>query len=139
MNPKDPNTGERPPRAPRPHQVEAGKATYRLDVGRDHGVQPKNIIGAIANEADLDSRHMGRLTIRDHFSLIDLPEGMPRELLQHLKKVRVAGRPLQIRLDGDKDKPASKKTSTRKSNKPNKPSSKKAKRKDGKKPARQRR
>ncbi|HET6587222.1 MAG TPA: DEAD/DEAH box helicase [Oleiagrimonas sp.] len=102
--PRKPRTdkpdNERPaPRRERPHQGEAGKDTYRLDVGHAHGAQPKHIIGAIANEADIDSRYIGRLTIRDNFSLIDLPEGMPRELLHHLKKVRVAGRPLHMRLD----------------------------------------
>ncbi|HET8555530.1 MAG TPA: DEAD/DEAH box helicase [Rhodanobacteraceae bacterium] len=95
---------ERPaPRRERPHQGEAGKDTYRLDVGHTHGAQPKHIIGAIANEADIDSRYIGRLTIRDDHSLIDLPEGMPRELLQHLRKVRVAGRPLRMRLDDSGD------------------------------------
>ncbi|HET7663192.1 MAG TPA: DEAD/DEAH box helicase, partial [Rhodanobacteraceae bacterium] len=120
----EPDTGERTPRKPRadkrtdkpgkersaphrerPHQGEAGKDTYRLDVGHIHGAQPKHIIGAIANEADIDSRYIGRLTIRDSFSLIDLPEGMPRELLQHLKKVRVAGRPLHMRLDDGTNAP----------------------------------
>jgi ATP-dependent RNA helicase DeaD len=92
---------ERKPRAERPHQGEAGKQTYRIDVGHAHGAQPKNIIGAIANEGDIDSRYIGRLTIRDDYSLIDLPEGMPNELLAHLKKVRVAGRPLSMRLEAD--------------------------------------
>ena len=86
-------------RPERPHQGEAGKDTYRLDVGRVHHVKPGNIIGAIANEAGIDSQYIGRLTIRDDHSLIDLPEGMPPELLQHLKKVRVAGRPLHMRRD----------------------------------------
>ncbi|HEX7339073.1 MAG TPA: DEAD/DEAH box helicase, partial [Rhodanobacteraceae bacterium] len=86
-------------RKQRAHQSEEGKNTYRIEVGHAHGAQPKNIIGAIANEGDIDSRYIGRLTIRDDYSLIDLPEGMPPELLAHLKKVRVAGRPLNMRLD----------------------------------------
>lgn len=92
---------ERKPRAERPHQGEPGKQTYRIEVGHAHGAQPKNIIGAIANEGDIDSRYIGRLTIRDDYSLIDLPEGMPNELLAHLKKVRVAGRQLCMRLETD--------------------------------------
>lgn len=96
---RKPHPDKRAPHRERPHQGEAGKDTYRLEVGSTHHAKPGNIIGAIANEAGLDSQFIGRLTIRDDHSLIDLPESMPRELLQHLKKVRVAGRPLHIRLD----------------------------------------
>ncbi|HET7931757.1 MAG TPA: helicase-related protein, partial [Rhodanobacteraceae bacterium] len=92
---------ERKQRAERPHQGEPGKQTYRIEVGHAHGAQPKHIIGAIANEGDIDSRYIGRLTIRDDYSLIDLPEGMPNELLAHFKKVRVVGRPLHMRLEAD--------------------------------------
>lgn len=70
--------------------------TFRIEVGRRHGVKPGNIVGAIANEADLESRYIGRIDIHDDHSLLDLPEGMPRELLMHLKKVRVAGQPLRL-------------------------------------------
>ena len=65
--------------------------------------QPGNIVGAIANEADLESRFIGRIDIRDDFTLVDLPEGMPRELLEHLKKVRIAGRPLRMERATDAD------------------------------------
>src|SRR5690606_12408715 len=71
--------------------------TFRIEVGHVHGVQPGNIVGAIANEADLESRYIGRIDIRDDHSLIDLPEGMPREVLEHLKKVWVSGQQLRIR------------------------------------------
>ncbi|HXH01523.1 MAG TPA: DEAD/DEAH box helicase, partial [Xanthomonadaceae bacterium] len=76
---------------------EVGMQTFRIEVGHAHGVQPCNIVGAIANEADLESRYIGRIDIRDAHSFVDLPEGMPRELLEHLKKVRVAGQPLRMR------------------------------------------
>lgn len=69
---------------------------YRIAVGRQHGVKPANIVGAIANEAGLDSRHIGRITIHQDHSTLDLPEQMPREILQHLKTVWVAGQQLQI-------------------------------------------
>jgi ATP-dependent RNA helicase DeaD len=72
--------------------------TYRIEVGHRHGVKPGNIVGAIANEADLESRYIGRIDIHDDHSVLDLPEGMPRELLMHLKKVRVAGQPLRLSL-----------------------------------------
>ncbi len=73
--------------------------TFRIEVGHQHGVKPGNIVGAIANEADLESRYIGRIDIRDSFTLIDLPEGMPGELMDHLRRVRVAGQQLKISRD----------------------------------------
>jgi len=73
---------------------------YRLAVGHAHGVKPGNIVGAIANEAKVDSRDIGRVDIRDDHSLVDLPEGMPAEVLQHLKQVWVVGQQLRIVPDG---------------------------------------
>ncbi|MEO7065855.1 MAG: DEAD/DEAH box helicase [Rhodanobacter sp.] len=80
----------------RPHATEEGKRTYRVEVGHEHGVKPGNIVGAIANEAGLDSQFIGRLSIRDHYSLIDLPDGMPAEVFEHLKKVWVVQQQLRI-------------------------------------------
>ncbi|MSR13643.1 MAG: DEAD/DEAH box helicase [Gammaproteobacteria bacterium] len=62
---------------------------YRIDIGVQQGATPKHIVGAIANEAGIDSRYIGRIEIFDDFSTVDLPDGMPREVLQHLKKVRL--------------------------------------------------
>ncbi|HEX7110865.1 MAG TPA: helicase-related protein, partial [Mizugakiibacter sp.] len=87
--------GPRPPRE-RARAPEPGFETYRIEVGHAHRVKPGNIVGAIANEAGLDSQYIGRVRIEDEHSFVDLPEGMPGELLQHLKKVRVAGRMLRI-------------------------------------------
>jgi ATP-dependent RNA helicase DeaD len=55
-------------------------------------------VGAIANEAGIDSKFIGRIEIFDTYSTVDLPEGMPKEVLQHLKKVWVAGQELRISL-----------------------------------------
>jgi len=86
----------------RPHQTEEGKRTYRVEVGHEHGVKPGNIIGAIANEAGLESGFIGRLSIRGEYSLIDLPDGMPKEVFEHLKKVWVSQQQLRIKeWDGD--------------------------------------
>jgi ATP-dependent RNA helicase DeaD len=85
--------GHRPARA---HATEEGKKTYRVEVGHEHGVKPGNIVGAIANEAGLESQYIGRLSIRDHYSLIDLPDGMPKEVFEHLKKVWVVQQQLRI-------------------------------------------
>jgi ATP-dependent RNA helicase DeaD len=83
-------------RQPRPHTTEAGKRTYRIEVGHEHGVKPGNIVGAIANEGGVEASFIGRVSIRDDYSLIDLPEGMPPEVFTHLKKVWVAQQQLKI-------------------------------------------
>jgi ATP-dependent RNA helicase DeaD len=82
-----------PPRARPP---EAGMKRYRIEVGRDHGVEPKHIVGAIANEAGIESRYIGQIRLYDDYSMVDLPEGLPKEVLAHLKKVWVCGRQLRI-------------------------------------------
>jgi ATP-dependent RNA helicase DeaD len=70
--------------------------TYRIEVGHVHGVKPGNIVGAIANEAGLEGKHIGHVDIREDHSFVDLPEGMPKEIFRSLRKVRVVGRELQI-------------------------------------------
>ncbi len=77
---------------------EEGMERYRLEVGYQHNVKPGNIVGAIANEADIESKYIGRINIFDDYSLVDLPEGMPKELLYTLKKVWVSGQQLKISL-----------------------------------------
>ena len=77
-----------------PHNI--AFETFRIEVGHVHGVKPGNIVGAIANEAGLEGRHIGNVDIREDHSFVDLPEGMPKEIFRSLKKVRVVGRELQI-------------------------------------------
>lgn len=101
--------GDRPRRDSRPTPTDLGKADslkdnpdvkmcrYIIDVGRDNGVGVGNIVGAVANEANIDSRYIGQIQLFDQVTAIDLPDGMPKDVLQHLKKVRVCGRPLNIR------------------------------------------
>jgi len=91
---------ERAPRAPKA-ESEFGMERYRIEVGHAHGVKPANIVGAIANEAGLESRHIGRIDIQDDYSVLDLPEGMPRDVLMHLKKVWVSGQQLRIHKVGE--------------------------------------
>ncbi len=85
---------ERKPRRDVP--VGEGTMRYRISVGHDHSVQPKNIVGAIANEAGLNAEHIGRIQIHDAFSTVDLPAGMPDDILQQLKKAWVFGQQLNI-------------------------------------------
>ncbi|MBL4817046.1 DEAD/DEAH box helicase [Shewanella sp.] len=100
---------ERPRRDSRPTPSNLGTADalkdspdvkmcrYIIDVGRDNGVGVGNIVGAVANEANIDSRYIGQIQLFDQITSIDLPAGMPADVLQHLRKVRVCGRPLNIR------------------------------------------
>ncbi|MBN4053456.1 DbpA RNA binding domain-containing protein, partial [Haliea sp. AH-315-K21] len=76
--------------------IEPGMQRYRLEVGHNHKVKPGNIVGAIANEADIESKHIGRINIFEEYSVVDLPEGMPKEILQHLKNTYVSGRKIEI-------------------------------------------
>ena len=76
----------------------APQDTYRLEVGRLHGVQAGNIVGAIANEAGLDGAEINGIKVREDHTLVRLPAGMPAEILKRLAGVQVRGRPLAISL-----------------------------------------
>jgi ATP-dependent RNA helicase DeaD len=96
---------------------EQGMERFRIQVGRKHKVKPGNIVGAIANEADLDSKYIGRIEIFDYFSLVDLPEGMPKEVFNQLKKVWVSGQQLNISRADEKPEPRSDAQPARKTSK----------------------
>ena len=70
--------------------------TFRIEVGHNHGVKPGNIVGAIANETGIDGDHIARIRIQENYSTVELPAGMPKELIEELKKIRVAGQQLNI-------------------------------------------
>jgi ATP-dependent RNA helicase DeaD len=92
-----PHAADRESHAARAHSPPAADMErFRIEVGHVHGVKPGNIVGAIANEAGLEGRHIGAIDIESEFSLIDLPAGMPREVFQDLKKVWVCGQQLRI-------------------------------------------
>jgi len=103
-----------------------GMERFRIEVGHDHEVQPGNIVGAIANEAGLDAENIGHIDIRDKFSFIELPEGMPKAVFNDLQKVWIGGQKLKIsRLAVNEDgktpsrkAPSDDKTSARRSGKP---------------------
>jgi ATP-dependent RNA helicase DeaD len=97
--------GERGQNKP-PTRPTKGMERFRIEVGHMHDVKPGNIVGAIANEAGLDGQHIGHIDIHNEFSLVDLPKGMPNEVLQDLRKARVCGRRLNI---SRADQPAQKK------------------------------
>ena len=69
---------------------------YRVEVGNNNNVKPGNILGAVANEADMDSEYIGSIQIFDNFSTIDLPDEMPKEIFDVLQKTVVNGKRLNI-------------------------------------------
>ena len=93
--------GDRREREPR-RQSKGGlysdekRETYRIEVGKVHDVKPGNIAGAIINEIGLDPEAVGKIVINDQYSTVELPAGMPNDVFQELKKVRVCGRQLRV-------------------------------------------
>ncbi|TMP38009.1 DEAD/DEAH box helicase [Pseudoalteromonas rubra] len=70
--------------------------TYRIEVGREHGVQVKNIVGAIANEADISSKFIGEIRLFDEHSTVQLPQDMPADTLSHFQSVYICQRPMKM-------------------------------------------
>jgi len=79
---------------------------FRLAVGHAHQVKPGNIVGAIANEAGIDSQYIGHIEIFDDFTTIDLPADMPRDIFMALKKTWVCGQKLEISRMGEEGRAA---------------------------------
>jgi ATP-dependent RNA helicase DeaD len=90
---------ERPVRAGRTGRDGTGFATYRIDVGRKHRVEPRQIVGALANEGGLNRRDFGAITIRPEFSLVELPAELSASSWDALKSTRIGGRPIKLRKD----------------------------------------
>ena len=75
---------------------EAHMERFRIEVGWRDRIKPGNIVGAIANEAGLNGRSIGRIRIFDTHSTVDLPRGMPEDVFASLRRLRVMNRELQI-------------------------------------------
>ncbi|MFT4043128.1 MAG: DEAD/DEAH box helicase [Gordonia sp. (in: high G+C Gram-positive bacteria)] len=96
----DPPQGQREERRERTPRSGGGNfATYRIAVGRKHNVSPGAIVGAIANEGGLTRGDFGNISIRDDFSLVELPEDLDRETLDQLRQTRIGKYPIDIRRD----------------------------------------
>ena len=93
--------GQRASRDDKPRQAKVNRndvdwQTYRLEVGKEHGARPGDIVGAIANEISLDSSYIGAINLHDKHSFVQLPKGIPADLFKQLKGVRVRRQPLAI-------------------------------------------
>ena len=90
-------------RGGREHRENNGVAMdlYRIEIGREDGVEVRHIVGAIANEGDINSRYIGHIKLYDTYSTIELPQGMPNHLVQHFaQKSRVLNKQMQMSLLG---------------------------------------
>ena len=93
------NRGERPERPARKAKTvrnDIDWQTYRLEVGKEHGARPGDIVGAIANEISLDSSYIGAINLHEKHSFVQLPKGIPTASFNQLKGVRVRRQPLSI-------------------------------------------
>ena len=76
-----------------------GMTRYRVSVGHKDGVKPGQLVGALANEGGIEGARIGRIDIRNAFSVVELPSGLPSTILTKMARARVAGRPLEISED----------------------------------------
>lgn len=90
------NRAERAPRKAKVARSDVDWQTYRLEVGKEHGARPGDIVGAIANEISLDSSYIGAINLHDKHSFVQLPKGMPDKSFTQLKRVRVRRQALEI-------------------------------------------
>jgi ATP-dependent RNA helicase DeaD len=88
--------GERAPRKVKVNRTDVDWQTYRLEVGKEHGARPGDIVGAIANEISLDSSYIGAINLHDKHTYVQLPKGMPDKSFDQLKRVKIRRQSLDI-------------------------------------------
>lgn len=93
---REPQPRPQPPKKAHRPEPDVERETFYIQVGSVHGVQPSNIVGAIANEAELDSEYIGKIEIFETYSTVDLPLGMPKQVFKLLKKAWVCNRQLNL-------------------------------------------
>ncbi|KJL24929.1 DEAD/DEAH box helicase [Microbacterium azadirachtae] len=87
-------------REPRTERRSRGDYTpYRIEVGRRHRVEPRQIVGALANEGGLGRDDFGAITIRPDFSIVELPANLDSSVLDRLRDTRISGRLIEIQRD----------------------------------------
>ncbi|MGO2518892.1 MAG: DEAD/DEAH box helicase [Microbacterium sp.] len=95
----DRDRGDRPSREPRERRGRGDYAAYRIEVGRRHRVEPRQIVGALANEGGLGRDDFGAINIKPDFSIVELPSNMSPTVLEKLKGTRISGRLIEIKAD----------------------------------------
>ena len=94
-------------REPRVHD-DSGMGFYRLSVGYQHNVRPGDLVGALVNEADIEKSSIGRIQLFDDFCVVQMPVGMPDNLLSHLKTIRIRGQAIAIEAIDESEVPEQK-------------------------------
>jgi ATP-dependent RNA helicase DeaD len=77
---------------------EAGMARIYIGAGREAGIRPGDLVGAIANEAKVSSKVIGAIEIEDRFSIVDVPDAISKDIIERLSRTRVKGRKVAVRL-----------------------------------------
>lgn len=91
---------ERPPREERgPRERRSDLMTYRIAVGKRHKVAPGAIVGAIANEGGLHRSDFGHISIRQDYSLVELPADLSKKALKALEHTRIQGQLINLQPD----------------------------------------
>ena len=101
--------GDRPERRPR-GRTDVPMATYRISVGKRHKVEPRQIVGAIANEGGLSRQDFGHIDIRADHSLVELPADLPAGAVEKLRGTRISGKLIELAPDSGAVRSASKPT-----------------------------
>jgi ATP-dependent RNA helicase DeaD len=92
-----PDRPERPER--RPRNPDRALTAYRIEVGKRHKVEPRQIVGALANEGGLSREDFGHIQINPEFSLVELPADLPGDVFDRLSSTRISGKLIEIRPD----------------------------------------
>ncbi|WP_242498347.1 DEAD/DEAH box helicase [Nocardioides ganghwensis] len=91
--------GGKSDRAPRESRSGAPMAAYRIEVGKRHKVEPRQIVGALANEGGLSRGDFGYISIKPDFSVVELPADLPAGTLERLESTRISGKLIEIKPD----------------------------------------
>ena len=98
--PRENSKGDRrETREPRERRGRGDYKPYRIEVGRRHRVEPRQIVGALANEGGLGRDDFGAINIRPDFTVVELPANLDSSVLDKLKDTRISGRLIEIKPD----------------------------------------
>jgi ATP-dependent RNA helicase DeaD len=87
-------------------RTESGMVRFFIDAGRSHGVRPADVVGAIANEAEVPGKAIGAIDIYDDFTLVDVPAEYQEKVLTSMDRTTIRGRDANLRLVNKRDVPA---------------------------------
>ena len=86
---------------PRPAVADWDVARLFIGAGREAGIRPADLVGAIANEAGVSSSRLGAIEIRDRFSLVEVPADAAAEIVKAMRRATLRGQKVQVRQDRD--------------------------------------